>query len=257
MDAAVTTQNADLLIGRGIDVMLEYSVISAVAPTIMEKFNAAKIPVIAFDIPHPGAYFLGGDNYKSGLVTGQKMGEKAKAVWDGQVDLYISVEAPIAGETNTLRMGGTLDGIRQIIDLPESKIVRVDGKLTILDAQKVVTDTLTAHPDAKHILIGCIQDLNAQGALTAAEAAGRKDQVFIGSFGPFQNALEYFRNSDNKNGIWLGTTDFCPAQYGPVAMELVKKILAGESIPAETYFEPVWLNCDNMNTLYPVGGVLG
>ena len=38
--------------------------------TIMAKFNAAHIPVIAFDIPAPGAYFMGAPNRKSGIQAG-------------------------------------------------------------------------------------------------------------------------------------------------------------------------------------------
>ena len=54
-----------------IDIMIEFNVDQSVAPVIMEKFNAASIPVIAIDIAHEGATFFGGQRV-AGTLAGDR-----------------------------------------------------------------------------------------------------------------------------------------------------------------------------------------
>lgn len=48
-DGATAVANADTLLAMDIDYMIEFNVDKSVAPVIMEKFNAKKIPVIAIE----------------------------------------------------------------------------------------------------------------------------------------------------------------------------------------------------------------
>src|ERR1700679_2168410 len=48
-------RNADLLIKERVDLVLEYQTYERVAPVIASKFLEANTPVIAIEIPHPGA----------------------------------------------------------------------------------------------------------------------------------------------------------------------------------------------------------
>src|SRR5579875_1942609 len=52
-------RNADLLIRERVDLVLEFQTYERVAPIISSKFLEAHIPVIAIEIPHPGAIFFG------------------------------------------------------------------------------------------------------------------------------------------------------------------------------------------------------
>ena len=51
--------------------MLEYQTYERVAPVIASKFLEANTPVIAIEIPHPGATYFGANNYKAGLIGGK------------------------------------------------------------------------------------------------------------------------------------------------------------------------------------------
>ena len=51
-------RNADLLIKERVDLVLEYQTHERVAPVIASKFLEANTPVIAIEIPHPGADLL-------------------------------------------------------------------------------------------------------------------------------------------------------------------------------------------------------
>ena len=249
LDGATAVSNADNLITQKIDFFIEFNVDSKVAPAIMEKMNAAKIPVIAIDIPHPGAVFFGADNKKAGIIAGNALAERAKKDWNGQVDLVILVENPAAGEVPQMRMDGTLEGIRQSIPVDDKKVVRVDGKNDVLNAQRVVTDTLTAHPDAKHILIGCLNDQNGQGSLAAVEAANRADQVFIASQGADKPAIDNLRAE--KANCWIGSTAYTPEKYGSFIIPLATKMLSGEKVADVNHPEHFFLSRDNINEKYP------
>ena len=67
-------RNADLLIKEGVNLVLEFQTYEHVAPIISSKFIAANIPVIAIEIPHPGATYFGADNYRAGVIGGQALG---------------------------------------------------------------------------------------------------------------------------------------------------------------------------------------
>ncbi len=249
LDGATAVSNADNLITQQIDFFIEFNVDSKVAPVIMEKMNAAKIPVIAIDIPHPGAVFFGADNKNAGIIAGKALAERAKKDWNGDVDLVILVENPAAGEVPQMRMDGILEGIRSLIPVDDKLVVRVDGKNDVLNAQRVVTDTLTAHPDAKHILIGGLNDQNGQGALAAVEAANRSENVFIASQGADKPAIDNLRAE--KANSWIGSTAYTPEKYGSYIIPLVTKILNGEKVPDVNHPEHYFLSRDNINEKYP------
>src|SRR5450631_2510214 len=48
-------RNADLLVHEHVDLVLEFQTYERIAPEIASKFLEARIPVIAIEIPHPGA----------------------------------------------------------------------------------------------------------------------------------------------------------------------------------------------------------
>ena len=48
-------RNADLLVREKVDLVIEFQTDENVAPIVAEKYRAANIPLIAIEIPHPGA----------------------------------------------------------------------------------------------------------------------------------------------------------------------------------------------------------
>jgi ribose transport system substrate-binding protein len=51
--------------------VLEFQTYERVAPVIASKFLEANTPVVAIEIPHPGATYFGANNYKAGLIGGK------------------------------------------------------------------------------------------------------------------------------------------------------------------------------------------
>ncbi|GHU61416.1 sugar ABC transporter substrate-binding protein [Clostridia bacterium] len=252
-DGAKAVQNIDTLISSGVDAVIEYMNDSTVNSQIKDMLDEAGIPCVAVDIPVENAAgkaaYMGGDNYKAGFICGENLGQAALDKWDGVVDLFISVETMSNGETNTLRNGGILDGIRSKVDVPDDKVVHVDGKDQTAEAQKVVTDALTANPNATHILIGCHQDDETQGAFAAVEIANRQADVLLAGCGPFGSTFENLRKPEPN--FWIGSASFSPEQYGPVAIPIAIALAKGESVPEESFVSHYFLTQANFNNYYP------
>jgi ABC-type sugar transport system substrate-binding protein len=252
-NGATAVRNVDTLISAGVDVVSEYNDDSAVNSQIKDMLDAAGIPCVAIDIMVENAKgkaaYMGGDNYKAGFIAGENLGQAAKDKWNGQIDLYISVETMSNGETNRLRNGGILDGIRSKIDVPDNKVVRVDGKDQTSESQKVVTDALTANPNAKRILIGCHQDDETQGAFAAVEMANRQNEVLLAGCGPFGSTFENLRKP--QANFWIGSASFSPEQYGPVGIGIAIALAKGEKVPAESFVTHYFLTQKNINQYDP------
>jgi len=124
-------RNADLLIRERVDLVLEFQTYERVASVIASKFLAANTPVIAIEVPHPGATFFGVDNYKAGLLGGKALGRWANENWNGQVDQLVLVELPIAGSLLELRLAGLVDGLRmELPKIVETPLARLNGSGT-------------------------------------------------------------------------------------------------------------------------------
>ena len=75
---ATAIRNVETLIKRGVNLVMEFQTDEKAAPIISSLYEQAGIPVIAIEIPHPGATFFGADNYKAGLIGGRHLGLAAQ-----------------------------------------------------------------------------------------------------------------------------------------------------------------------------------
>ena len=245
-------ENAELIASRGdVDLVFEFNYYQQQNYVIGEIFEEAGIPVIAIDIPIPGAIYYGADNYYSGKLTGQGLAQYAEDNWDGQVDVVLVEQQSLAGQqTLEARTLGIIAGVQQAMpDLPEDKIVRFEGGANVDEAQEAVATMLEAYPDAEHILIGMLGDSNGVAAATAAEQAGRADQVVTTGMGGDDVGLEALRSGDPAS--FLGTAAYLPEKYGYDLIPLGCQVLAGEQVPAEVFIDHVLLTADNVNDYYP------
>src|SRR3954451_15967992 len=55
--AKTAQRNADLLVREKVDLVIEFQTDETVAPIVAAKYSAAHIPLIAIEIPHPGATY--------------------------------------------------------------------------------------------------------------------------------------------------------------------------------------------------------
>src|SRR6266487_3953977 len=111
----VALRNAEHLVREHVDLVIEFQTDESVAPAIAAKYLEANIPLIAIDIPHPGATYFGANNYQAGLLAGCYLGKYAQTCWHGQVDEILVLELARAGSLVRARSKGILAGIHETL----------------------------------------------------------------------------------------------------------------------------------------------
>ena len=74
----IAQRNADVLVREKVDLVIEFQTDEHVAPIVAAKYREAGIPLIAIEVPHPGATYFGANNYEAGLIGGRHLGRWAK-----------------------------------------------------------------------------------------------------------------------------------------------------------------------------------
>ena len=173
----VAVKNAELLIRDGVDLVIEFQTDESVAPAIAAKYHEAKIPLVAIDIPHPGATYFGANNYEAGLLAGRYLGKWARQRWNGHADEILLVSLARAGSLPASRIRGAVAGIREVIhEAANWPVVSIDGDGQFKTALERVRRHLRASR-AKRILVAAANDPSALGAARAFEEAGRGSRL--------------------------------------------------------------------------------
>ena len=246
LDGQTAVANADQMLLMGIDYMVEYNVDQSVAPAIMKAMNEADVPVIAIDIAHEGAVYLGANNYGIGLVVGKYAGEYVKEVW-GEAEAILIVEDAISGEAVLARTDNIVDGYREVFpDFPDDKVWKVDGGVDTSDSQRVVADWLAAHPDFSKILICPAHVTMRLGASAALEIAEREADCLIVSQGEY-DYLDYIDNNPEPADweVFVASAVYNFQSYGEEACKLIDMIIAGDLMETEYYPEHYMIDRDN------------
>ncbi len=242
-------RNADLLIRERVDLVLEYQTYERVAPVIASKFLEANTPVIAIEIPHPGATYFGANNYKAGLIGGKALGRWAREHWDGKVEQLLLLELPIAGSLLELRITGFADGLRaelpSIVNVP---VVHLNGRGDFEQVLEVVRQYLRRSP-ARRTLIGTVNDICALAALRAFDEVGASEKCAVLG----QNAIRESRNELRRPGTRLvGTVAYFPERYGDEIIPLAIGILQKKSVPSTVFVKHQLITPRNVDLIYPL-----
>jgi ribose transport system substrate-binding protein len=244
----IALRNAQLLIREGVDLVVEFQTDEAVAAAIASAYHQAGIPMIAIDIPHPGATYFGANNYEAGLMAGRQLARWARQHWDGQTDELLLLELARAGSLPAARMRGVVAGVRDILHHAAARpVVSIDGdgqfKTALERVRKHLRETRAAR-----ILVGAANDPSALGAARAFQEAGRGDSCAIVG----QNAEPDARAELRAAGSPLiASVGFFPERYGDGVIRLALDILGRRAVPPAIFVKHQIVTRDNVDDLYP------
>jgi ribose transport system substrate-binding protein len=111
-DGPTALNNADEFVRNRVDLVIEFQIDQHVAPVLADKIDAAGIPLIAVDIPHPHATFFGVNNYRVGFEAGECLALYARKIWDGKVRWALGLDIDEAGPLVQSRVTGAFEAIR-------------------------------------------------------------------------------------------------------------------------------------------------
>jgi ribose transport system substrate-binding protein len=233
-DPDVAIQNAEELVARQVDLVLEYQVEEAVAPRVAHIFKKAGIPLVAIDIPHPNATYFGVDNFESGYEAGVLLAQHALIKWKERVDWVLGVGFAEAGSFVQSRISGAFDGIRERISyIPPERFVQIEGRGMREPSQLAMAKFLAMrHHKGERILIATATDSSALGILDAARQLDIESDIAIASQDCIPEVLEEMRSG--KSAI-IGSVSHEVESYGPRLIQLGISLMRGYTVPPYNY----------------------
>jgi ribose transport system substrate-binding protein len=242
-------RNADLLIRERVDLVLEFQTYERVAPVVASKFLEANIPVIAIEVPHPGASYFGANNYKAGLIAGRALGRWAREHWKGKLDQLLLMELPIAGSLVELRITGFSDGLySELPEIANIPAIHINGRGDFEQVLETMRQFLR-RTRAKRTLIGTVNDVCALAALRAFEEVGATDRIAIAS----QNCIPEIRHELRRQGTPLvGSVAYFPERYGNEIIPLALGILRKQTQTSTVFVKHQLITPRNVDLVYPL-----
>lgn len=244
----------DQLIKERVDLIIEYQSDHRVAPAIASKCAAHNTPLIAVEIPHPGATYYGADNYRAGLIGGRHLAKWAKKHWQGSVDEILLVEQTRAGPVPKGRLLGTVAGLAEALPaVRHCRVTYLDGDSDFGRSRAVVHNHLR-FSTAKAILVGALDDISALGALRAFEEAGRSASCAVMG----QNAAPEARVEMRRPGTRLvGSVGYFPEKYGESVVRLALDVLGKKVVPPAVFIKHRLITPENVDHFYPNDALMG
>jgi ribose transport system substrate-binding protein len=250
----IALKNAQLLIREGVDLVIEFQTDESVAPAIASAYHQARIPIIAIDIPHPGATYFGANNYEAGLLAGRHLARWAKQHWGGQADELLLLELARAGSVPAARLRGVVAGMRDVLhDSASWPVVSIDGdgqfKTALERVRKHLRETRAART-----LVGAANDPSALGAARAFQEAGKAEMCAIVG----QNAEPDARAELRAAGSPLiASVGYFPEKYGDGVIRMALDLLGRRAVPPAIFVKHQLVTRDNVDHLYPNDALLG
>src|SRR5438034_8419261 len=246
--AKIAQRSADLLVREKVDLAIEFQTDEEVAPIVAAKYREANIPMIAIDIPHPGATYYGANNYEAGLIGGRYLGRWVKEHWQSEVDEIILLELKRAGNLPRMRLSGLLVGINLV--LPSAAHCRVtylegDGELGP-SFEAVRRHLRSSH--SRHVLVGGINDPSALGALRAFQEAGRAENCAIMGQNASPEGRAELRQPKTR---FVGSVAYFPERYGENLIRVSLDILNQRPVPPAVFVEHKLVTPTTVDHYYP------
>lgn len=245
----VALENAERFIAEKVDLVIDSQINVNVASQIGAMFLDAGIPFIAVDIPHPGSFYFGADNYKAGRIAGRHLARWALKNWNGAAEqiMYLGVDA--AGPLLNIRLTGMSDGLNEYI--PESRRIpacHYDTKGGQFDA---TLDTVRKHlrrRKVKRVLVGAVNDSTALGALQAFREMGLEEEcAIVGQDASIEARQEMRRPSTRL----IGSVAYFPETYGVRLIKLALEILEKKPVPPAVFTQHELVTSENVDKVYP------
>lgn len=253
-DGDIAYANAESFIKAQVDLAVIFNTDARANNKIIEALRQANIPVIAIDIPIPGATFFGFDNYRAGLMTGRLLGQYVRRQWHGVVDAVFSLGLPISGPVPAARMQGQIDGLREQIAVPDSRIIHLDSRNTSVDSCAATRIAIKKIRRSDRVVILGINDEATLGAISAFAEDGSLARCVTVGLGGDVEALRELRRSGSR---MIGVVASFPERYGERVIEMACAILQRRAAPPARYTNHCYVLSDETMRLLDLTALRG
>jgi ribose transport system substrate-binding protein len=250
----VALRNAQHLIKEKVDLVIEFQTDEAIAPAIASKYLEAGIPLIAIDIPHPGATYFGANNYQAGLLGGRYLGKYAHTCWNGDVDEVLILELARAGALVGARSKGIVAGLKETLHLGDSvRVISLDGDGQFKASLEKVRRYIRMSK-ARHVLVGAANDPSALGAVRAFQETGREGTCAVVGQNAEPDARQELRSARTP---LVASVAYFPERYGAGLVRLALDILSRKAVPPAVFTRHQIITAENVDHFYPNDSLVG
>jgi ribose transport system substrate-binding protein len=251
-DATIGLKNADIMLAKSPDALINFQFDSQVNSIISIKFEQAGIPIIAVDVPTPNAPFMGVNNFKVAYLAGE---EAIKYVEDlggiDMIDNIVLMQMPSAGEVVMLRSEGFYQAFADTYgaEVIDAITVRADGGAGEAEqANQAMTDVLATIPDAEYVVLTSVNAQTMSGVLAAVQTAGRWDpEKWI----VITQGADVTGNQQVVDGLVKASIAYFPERYGEYLVPASVALMNGQLVPPFMYVENEVISMENMADWYP------
>jgi ribose transport system substrate-binding protein len=247
-NAKIAQRNADVLVREKVDLVIEFQTDDHVAPIVAAKYRTAGIPLIALEVPHPGATYFGANNYEAGLIGGRHLGRWAKQQRCTDADEIVFIALDRAGSLPKMRLTGMLVGMKEVYPaLEQCRVTYLDGDGKLGESFEIMRRYLRTSR-SRRFLIGAINDPSALGALRAMHEAGRSEICAVMG----QNASPEGRAELRQpNTRLIGSVAYFPEKYGAEIVAVALDILHRRAVPPAVFVKHQLVTPENVDHIYP------
>lgn len=244
--AKAALRNAEQLVGQHVDLAIEFQTYERIGGKLAQIFDCAGIPVIAVEIPHPNAVFLGVDNQRAGVAAGKMLLKAAQKHWGGECDEILFLDLEIAGSLPHLRLSSAQNILAGALGT-NCALVHLDSRGEFVRSFELTRRHLQAVPRRRTLVTG-INDYAVLGALRAFEEAGRSNMCLAVSHGGGPEARRELRLSNSR---LIAAVAFFPERYGESLIHLALDMLNKRTTPPAIYMPVQVLTRKNVDEYYP------
>ena len=251
----IAIKNAQLLIREGVDLVVEFQTDESVAPAIASAYHQARIPIIAIDIPHPGATYFGANNYEAGLLAGRQLARWAKQHWGGHADELLLLELARAGSVPAARMRGVAAGVRDVLHDAADLADRLDRRRRPVQdrartrAQAPARDLGDADPGRR--------GQRSERARRGARVPGSRPHATAARSSARTPSPTPAPSCAPSNSPLIASVGYFPERYGEGVIRLALDLLGRRAVPPAMFVKHQLVTRDNVDHLYPNDALMG
>ena len=265
-DPQASVNNARLMLQDKPDLILEYISIEGIGGSIARMVEQAKVPLVAINVPIPGAYWFNLVNREIGTDTANAVVPLAEAKgWTAADTTVIIVQGSQAGtEVNDcvryfyVTVAKAMRGMDQAEPAAITPLttrigksgLQVDGKGTLTDSYVAVKNVLQTLPADRHILLYAINDDSTLGSWRAITESRREDRTLVAGLGGSVAALKELRTNPN----WVAEGSIFTSHWGQYLIAMGVAIMHGVKPPPLTKTPQVILTKDTVDKYYDPAG---
>ena len=225
-DQATMVSAAENIVTQNPFGVIEDQPLATLADRLNGIYAAKCIPFVQLSLASPGAITFGASNADVGDSEGNNLADYVKSKNWAAADLFVVGSfIPSLGPIND-RVTGCAAVLKKAFPAAGAENLQLVAG-TVADTQTAMTNWLTSHPAAKHILGCTISGLQAGGMDNALKAAGRHTDAAVMSTGSTAKDL----GDLPKDSAIIGSIEFGNENFGLFATAMLETAFEGKPVP--------------------------